>query len=422
MNVEIVTIGDELLLGDTVDMNSVWLSRELGQDGVSVTRRTTVGDSAADIADVVRGALERCGAVITTGGLGPTSDDRSRPAVAGVFGQELIHDDAIWESMRSRWRERGHPGEPPESNRVQAQVPRGATVLLNRRGTAPGLLLQDDRGRWCAMLPGVPGEMRGIALEELLPRIRVMNGGARRVVRSLTLRTTGVAESRLTEIIEEHADGFGDASLAYLPGPDGVDLRITVRDRTPDEADRILRQHADELRARLGEAWYGDDSTDLAAVVLERCRARKRRLAVAESCTGGLLGARITAIPGSSDVFRGGVIAYANDVKTRQLGVEPELLERVGAVSEEVARAMALGVRRTLDADIGIGITGVAGPEGGSEEKPVGLVWIAVALGTETVASGVRFFGERNEIRMRSAQAALNLVRKRLGPDSQATQ
>lgn len=414
MLVEIVTIGDELLLGETIDINAVWLARELGAVGISVVRRTTVGDGAAAIASAVREALDRTGAVITTGGLGPTSDDRTRPAIAALFGRELRHNDRIWDELRALWRERGRPGEPPDANRQQAFVPDGATVLTNRHGSAPGLLLEDEDARWVAMLPGVPREMRGLMSEELLPRLRARTAADRRVIRSVTLRTTGIAESQLPELLAEHANGFGHISLAYLPGQEGVDLRLTVRDASPEDADRTLKEAADTLRERLGPHWYADAPTDLAETVILLCRAKGKKVAVAESCTGGLFAARLTSIPGSSSVFRGGIVAYDNAVKTEQLGVDVGIIERAGSVSEEVARAMATGIRRVLKSEVGVGITGVAGPDGGTPEKPVGLVWIAVDLNGELVVHGGRFAGDRSEIRFRSTQAALNLIRREL--------
>lgn len=414
MIVEIVTIGDELLLGETIDINAVWLARELGAVGISVVRRTTVGDGAAAIAAAVREALDRTGGVITTGGLGPTSDDRTRPAIAALFGRELRHDDAIWQGLRALWRERGRPGEPPESNRLQALVPEGATVLVNRHGTAPGLLLEDEEGRWVAMLPGVPREMRGLLADELLPRLRARTTDVRRVIRSVTLRTTGIAESQLPDLLGEHADGFGAVSLAYLPGQEGVDLRLTVRDVHPEDADKALREAADTLRHRLGRHWYADGPTDLAEVVISACRAAGKRIAVAESCTGGLLAARLTSVSGASNAFLGGVVAYDNAVKIEQLGVDAALIRRTGAVSEDVARSMATGVRALMRSHVGVGITGIAGPEGGTAEKPVGTVWIAVELDGQAAVYGGRFIGDRGEIRFRATQAALNMIRREL--------
>lgn len=413
MRVELITIGDELLLGFTVDTNAAHIARELAAIGVAVVQRATVGDDAPAIAAAVRDALDRTGAVITTGGLGPTSDDKTRPAIAELFGRELVFDEARWETLRERWRELGR-GEIPVANRGQVMIPRGATILTNRHGTAPGLWIEDERGRWCAMLPGVPREMRGMVGDELLPLLTRRIGGDRRVVRSRTLRTTGLAESRLPDLLGPLADGVDGLSLAYLPGPEGIDLRVTARDRAPDDADAALGRAIEMLRARVARYAYAEGRTDMAEVVLAACAERGLRVAVAESCTGGLLGARLTAIPGSSAVVLGGVIAYANDVKQAQLGVSEETIERHGAVSEEVATEMATGARRRLGAEIGIAITGVAGPGGGSAEKPVGLVWIAADVCGDVRTHGSRFIGDRAEIRFRSTQAALDIVRRTL--------
>jgi nicotinamide-nucleotide amidase len=408
---ELITIGDELLLGYTVDTNAAYIARELASLGVSVVRRATVGDNAADIVSSVRDALERTGAVITTGGLGPTADDLTRPAIAELFGRDLIPDEARWEALRALWKERGR-GEIPLANRGQIMIPRGATVLENRHGTAPGLWLEDDRRRWCAMLPGVPREMRGMLAEELLPKLTARLDGQRRVVRSRTLRTTGVAESQLPDLLGPHAREVHGLPLAYLPGPEGVDLRVTARDLSADEADQALAAAITELRSRLARYAYGEGTTDLASVVLALCEKRGLHIAVAESCSGGLLGARLTAIPGSSAVVLGGVIAYSNAVKEQMLGVATDTLEQHGAVSEQVAVEMAAGARRATGAEIGISLTGVAGPGGGTAAKPVGLVWIGVDVSGTVRTHGSRFIGDRAEIRFRSTQAALDLVRR----------
>jgi nicotinamide-nucleotide amidase len=412
MRIELITIGDELLLGYTVDTNAAYLARELAAVGVSIVRRATVGDDANDIASAVRDALDRTGAVVTTGGLGPTSDDRTRPAIAELFGRELVPDEERWQALRALWQERGR-GEIPLTNRTQIMIPRGATVLTNRHGSAPGIWLEDDHGRWCAMLPGVPREMRGMLADELLPRITArLDGQHRVVVRSRTLRTTGIAESKLAETLGALANGIDGLSLAYLPGQEGVDLRLTARGLPPDVADASLASGIAALRAAVSRYAYAEERTDLAAVVLDACHAQGLTIGVAESCTGGLLGARLTSIPGSSSVVTGGVIAYSNAVKQALLGVSTETLERHGAVSEQVAVEMAGGVRNRLAVDIGVSITGVAGPGGGSPDKPVGLVWIAVDVRGDVRPYGSRFIGDRAEIRFRATQAALDLVRR----------
>ena len=417
MKIEIVTIGDELLLGFTIDTNAAYLARQLAGLGVEVSHRTTVGDNAPDIASAVAQALDRSGAVITTGGLGPTADDRTKAAIAELFGRELYRDEPTVDAMKERWAKLKRPGGFPESNIAQAMIPVGAEILPNRHGSAPGVWIEDESGRWVAMLPGVPREMRGLFADELEPRVRARasKDGAATVITSRTLRTTGIAESALADHLgplSRDVDGLG---VAFLPGVEGVDLRLTVRDLPPGEADAALRAATLKLRDAVGRYVYGEGDADLAEIVIDMARRTGVRIAVAESCTGGMLGERFTAIPGSSDVFLGGVIAYDNSVKRTMLGVTDADLSDVGAVSEEVAVQMARGVRERLDAAIGIGITGVAGPGGGTAAKPVGMVWVALA-GVGETARCLRLFGTRQEVRQRAAQAALDMVRRALQP------
>lgn len=412
--VEVVTIGDELLLGFTIDTNAAHLARQLASIGMHVARRTTVGDDPAEIARVVGEALDRSGAVITTGGLGPTSDDMTKPSIARIFGRAMVLDEAHLAWMEERWRSRfGRTGPMPATNRNQAMIPEGATKLVNNHGSAPGIWLEDDRGRWVAMLPGVPKEMRGMLGDTLLPRLQ-SRVDAGTVVRSLTLRTVGVAESALADRIDGMPGEKVNAVLAYLPSVSGVDLRLTVRDVPAADAERTLTADAARLRECVGESIYGEGDADLAAVILELCRARKLTIGVAESCTGGLLGARLTAIAGSSDVVLGGVIAYHNSVKSTLLGVEESALREHGAVSEPVVRQMAAGARRAVGSDVGMAITGVAGPGGGTPEKPVGTVWVAVDVRGEVKTRLLRMWGDRDEIRQRSAQWTLELLRQQL--------
>ena len=411
MRVELLTIGDELLLGFTIDTNSAFIGRELAELGVEVARRATVGDDRGAIASAIRDALTRADGVITTGGLGPTSDDVTMAAVAAALGVELERDASVVARLEEIWRSRGRSEPLPPANLSQAMVPGGARVLPNHHGTAPGVFAERADGRWVAVLPGVPREMREMFNGSVREIVRALAPGET-VVRSLTVRTTGVPESRLPALLADYAAGVDGMSLAYLPGVEGVDLRLTARGLHAAEADEKLRAAARKLFARLEPYAYAEGATDLAEVVLDGCRGMGRRIAVAESCTGGMLGQRLTAIAGSSDVFAGGVIAYDNEVKIELLGVEREAIERHGAVSEEIVTAMASAARRRFGVDLGIGITGIAGPGGGSTEKPVGTVWIALATPDELVAKQLRLFGDRDEIRRRAAQAALDLVRR----------
>ena len=412
MNLELLTIGNELLLGFTADTNGAEIARVLSAVGVRVVRRTSVGDSADDIRDAVGEALARTGAVLTTGGLGPTRDDVSKHAVAGLFDAPLEFDPEVWAGLVERFVRMGRT--PPASNRSQAEVPRGATVLRNRWGTAPGLWLEGAPGL-VIMLPGVPGEMRMLLEHEVLPRLAGRADGL--VVRSRLVRTTAIAESALAERMGDVERELAPLTLAYLPGPDGVDLRLTAWQLPPGEADQRLGAAAALLQRRAGEHVYGEGDTDLAAVVLEAARARRLTIATAESCTGGLVGGRLTAIPGSSDVYLGGVVSYANELKLALLGIEPSQLDAHGAVSEPVALAMARGAAVRLGSGAAVSVTGIAGPGGGSEAKPVGTIWVAAVAGDRLEARHAVLSGNRQEIRARAAQAALYLLRRVLRHD-----
>jgi nicotinamide-nucleotide amidase len=410
VELEIVTIGTELLLGLTLDTNAAEIARALADCGVRVTRRASVPDRPHDIHDAVSEALKRTGAVLTTGGLGPTRDDISKKVVADLFEAPLEFREEIWATLLERFARLERI--PVESNRSQAEVPRGATVLPNRWGTAPGLWLEGSPGL-AIMLPGVPLEMRRLLEHEVVPRLAERGSG--RVIRSLVVRTSGVPESSLAERLGEIEREIAPLTLAYLPGLEGVDLRLSAWDLNSAEANRRLRAAADLLRARAGESVYGEGDNDLAALVLDRARSSGVHIAVAESCTGGLVGARLTEIPGSSDVFVGGVIAYDNGPKAELLGVPGALLAEHGAVSEPVARAMAVGAAERFGTDAAVSVTGIAGPGGGTPSKPVGTVWFGSVLGSAVETRRILFTGTRHDIRARAAQAALMLLFRRIG-------
>ncbi len=414
MNLELLTIGNELLLGHTVDTNATELAGHLSAEGVRVVRQVTVGDDAAAIGGAVEQALDRTGAVLTTGGLGPTKDDLTKAAVAGVLGRELVLDEVVLAQVEDRFRRIGR-WPMPEINRTQAEVPVGSVPLENKWGTAPGLWIEDGE-RLVIMLPGVPKERRGLLHAAVIPllRRRAAAEGSTGVIRSLVVRTTGIAEAALAERLAHLEDEVPPATLAFLPSILGVDLRLTVWDEPTEVAESLLAEKAALLEEAAGPHAYGREDADVAEVVLGRLRASGRMLSVGESCTGGLVGARLTAIPGSSDVFVGGIIAYDNDVKLGKLGVPTEVLESHGAVSEEAVRAMAIGAHQTFDTWASIAVTGIAGPGGGTPEKPVGTVWLAAAMGDEVFTKRVIFPGSRQDIRERSAQAAIDLLRRRL--------
>jgi nicotinamide-nucleotide amidase len=429
MDCELLTVGTELLLGFTVDTNAAEAGRALAAAGIGVPWRSTVGDDPRAVRDAVAAALERTGAVIASGGLGPTRDDLTRDAVAALFGRRLVRDPALLQALEERFQRLGR-GPMPESNRRQADVPEGATILPNRWGTAPGLWLEDDRGRLAVLLPGVPVEMRGLLAQEVIPRLRQRGeragasargagAGTGTVIRSRLLRTTGISESALADRVGDPSKLAGPGvTVAWLPSPEGTDLRLTAWHLLPEVADAELAKAAAALKPRLGPHYYGEGDTDLAALVLRELERRHARLAVAESCTGGLLGQRLTAVPGSSRVFLGGVVAYHNEVKLGLLGVSGDAIAVHGAVSEAVAREMAAGAARSLGADAAVAVTGIAGPDGGTADKPVGTVWIAALWQGAVRAVHFLFPGERDVVRRRAAQAALDCLRRRLGEES----
>jgi competence/damage-inducible protein CinA-like protein len=410
MDLEVVTIGTELVLGVTIDTNAPYLARALAAVGARVVRKTSVPDDPVLVRDAVAGALARTRFVVTTGGLGPTRDDLTMRVVADLYGARVLTDDAYLARLEGRWRRLGRGGPMPDANRTQAQVPEGAVPLPNPRGTARGLWLEGTLGT-VVLLPGVPHEMRGLTDEEVVPRLAARSGEGL-VTDSRVLRTCGVAESQLADQIGPVEQALAPATLAYLPSFDGVDLRLTVWNRPRDDARAVLERAVGQLRSILAERCYGEGDADLAAVVLDRARASGVRLAVAESCTGGLIGARLTAVPGASRAFVGGVIAYDDAVKRRDLDVPAVLLDAEGAVSEAVVEAMAAGVRARFGVDAALAVSGVAGPDGGTTEKPVGTVWLCAVCGEERRAVRIGFPGDRTEVRARAAQAGLDLLRR----------
>jgi nicotinamide-nucleotide amidase len=408
MRIEIVTIGNEVLSGRTLDTNAAFLARALEAVSVQVEWHTTVGDVAERIGEALRAAVRRADAVVVSGGLGPTPDDLTRKAVATVLSRPLQLDEQVLEHIRARAKRAGR--RVPAAVEAQALVPRGATVWANRLGTAPGLLLEHER-KPVILLPGVPYEFEALVLDHVVPYLQERSG---RAVESFTLRTFGVFESLLHERIGALPQEWPGATLAYLPSYFGVDLRVTVAGSDAAQVQQVTGAAYDALKALVAPVLYAEGATPMEQVVGETLAGLGYRVAVAESCTGGLLAKRLTDTPGSSRWFERGFVTYSNTAKLELLGVRAADLEAHGAVSAPVAEQMAEGARRRAGVEVGVGVTGIAGPDGGSDEKPVGTVFVAVAAPR---GSGVRRFamhGTRGVIRERSAQTALDLVRRAL--------
>ena len=408
MRVEVVTIGDEVLSGRTLDTNFAFLARALEEASIEVAWHSTVGDEAGRITEGLKRALQRADAVVMTGGLGPTPDDLTRKAVAGALGRPLQLDEGVLAAIRERIQRLGR--KVPASVEAQALLPRGATAWQNALGTAPGILIEHD-DKPVILLPGVPGEMEALATEHVVPYLRKRSG---RAAASFTLRTYGPFETMLQEKIGTRPQKWPSASLAYLPSWFGVDLRVTVEGDDPAAVNAEARRAYEDLVAVVRPVIYAEGSRGMEEVVGDLLLERKYHIAAAESCTGGLFTKRLTDVPGSSRYVERAFVTYSNQAKLQMIGVPREILEAHGAVSAAVAEAMAVGARRTAGVDIAVGITGIAGPDGGSNEKPVGLVFIAVADEKGSAVRKLRFTGTRAAIRERSAQAALDMTRRRL--------
>lgn len=408
---EIISVGTELLLGQITDTNATYICQRLAECGIPVYFRQTVGDNFERVQQAFRLAWSRAELVVFTGGLGPTEDDLTKEAVATALGTDLVEDPGSLAHLEQFFARRGRTMTP--NQRRQALLPRGAVAIPNRWGTAPGVFWEVG-GHVVVMVPGVPREMRGMVDEFLIPQLRQKGWVGQDVIRSRVLRTVGIGEGQLEELVRDilHTTNPTVAPLAHLGE---VHLRITARG-TPEEVERMLDEVEAKLRQRLGDAVYGRDEDTLDAVVARLLRETRVTVAVAESCTAGLLAKRLTSVPGSSAYFLGGVVAYSNEAKEHLLGVPRDLLARFGAVSSEVVEAMARGAREKFGADLGLGVTGVAGPEGGTEQKPVGRVFLALA-DAEGARSVRADFGQepgREGVRRLASQAALNLLRREL--------
>lgn len=409
MRAEIIATGTELLSGGVLDTNSLFLADELMLLGIETAFKTAVGDNEKDMEEALRCALERVDAVIITGGLGPTEDDITRKVVAKIAKKRLVLNEDALKAIRERFAKRGR--EYLNANDRQALIPVGSRLLRNPAGVAPGFVI-DEEERFIAVLPGVPGEMKAMFTEELHP-ILLERFGSRIYLRRRILRTCDTSESAinlaLETILRREQPVIGLSAKEI-----GVDIRIIAKGTSADQAQAMVDKTEAEIREKLGDAIYGKDGQELEEVVGALLKQRKLKIAVAESCTGGLLGGRITNIPGSSEYFERGLVVYSNLSKTELLGIPQTLIEKHGAVSAETAAAMAKGIQHAAHTDLGLSITGIAGPDGGTDNKPVGLVYIALATSQGVKTQEHRLLGSREQVRMRAAQIALDMVRRHL--------
>lgn len=419
----VITIGDEILIGQVTNTNAAFIGQKLSEIGLEVQRNVVVGDDYDEIMNAFKEYFRNYDAVLVTGGLGPTHDDITKKVVADFFGAKLVMDNSVLENVRDRLSKRNIPLR--KVNEEQALVPEGCEVLMNHWGTAPGMLFEKDESLFVVM-PGVPHEMLNLLTEYVIPRFRAKGVG--QAIRHRVLKTTGIAESSLYDLLLQKDGGqvgsmddlLGTrAKLAFLPSQFGVRLRITVKASTAEEANEIADEVESKIRNKAEKYIYSSGEVDLEETVGKLLDEKHLTISVAESCTGGLISNRLTNISGSSNYFERGVVTYSNRSKIELLHVPESVLASHGAVSEEVAVAMAEGVRSISKSDIGISTTGIAGPTGGTPEKPVGLVYIGLADVKGTVVKRLMFPDERLRFKDRASQAALELVRKRILEEEQ---
>ena len=407
MKAEIIAIGSELLTPDRLDTNSLFLTEQLNRLGIEVVRKLVVGDQRSQIRDAFREALGRAELVVSIGGLGPTEDDLTREALAELLGRRLILNEAILLGIQARFLRLGR--QMPEINQRQAMVPEGAIVLENTQGTAPGLWLETD-GRIVILLPGPPQELKPMFTQQVEGRLAWRTTAVRLYKREL--RVAGMAESDVEQRIAPIYTRYPDAQTTILASPGEVQIHLRAWSADATAAEKLLKEMVERIVMALGENIFTTKGESLEEVVARDLNLNGATIAVAESCTGGLLSQRLTSIPGSSSYFLGGVVCYSNDLKRVWVDVPADLLESKGAVSMEVARALAEGIRRRSGSTLGLAVTGIAGPGGGSPDKPVGTVHVALAERAGGKERTLHLPGDRDRIRWQASQAALDLVRR----------
>jgi len=414
MNVELVNTGSELMLGRVLNTHQQWLCRRLADLGHVVTRQVAIADTGREILNAVREALSRADLVITTGGLGPTSDDITRELIAELLGKKLVKNLAVQAHIENFFAQRGRPR--PQKTDVEAFVPEGAEVFLNATGTAPGLAIpignrnsENKNPQWLVMLPGPPRELRPMFDQQIVPLLHREFAAETFVCR--TLRTSGIGESRVQEFVEAALQPVVARGLeiGYCARPGAVDVRLTA---SGADAKELVAEGVRIVQTILGASIYGFDDDEMETVVVRQLIARRKTLALAESCTGGALADQVTDVPGASEIFLGGVVSYANTAKEKLLGVRAETLAAHGAVSEAVAREMAVGVREKFGADFALAVTGIAGPGGGTPEKPVGTVYISLASAVGVDVKKFNNAWDRATFKQVTAMQALDWLRQ----------
>jgi nicotinamide-nucleotide amidase len=411
----IIAVGSELLTPSKVDTNSLFITEQLNLLGIDVKEKAIVGDDRAELEHVLRAWLARADLVIMSGGLGPTDDDLTREVVATVLDRPLAEDEAITAHLRTRFASRNLPMPMPESNRRQAMVPRGARVLANSRGSAPGLWIDHD-SRVVLLLPGPPRELKPMLTELIQGPLKERSGGSvlvRRIVR-IAGRIESDVDEKLHPLYGAWERATPSIAATILASLGSIELHVWTRAATREAAAAALERAVAEAVGVLGRDVYSIDGRALEAVVGDLLVERGLRIGVAESCTGGLIASRLTDIPGSSRYLDQAVVVYSNEAKTQLLGVLPDLIREHGAVSEPVGLAMAEGIKASAHAGVGVGVTGIAGPTGGSPEKPVGTVVVAAVTESDRRVRTFRFFGEREQVKFQASQAALDMVRRML--------
>lgn len=408
MNAELISVGTELLLGEILNTDAKFLSEQLSALGINLYYQTVVGDNKARLANCLSEALLRSDTVIVSGGLGPTPDDLTKETVAEVMGEKLVRDAESMKAIEEYFKKTGR--EMPESNRKQAMMPEHCTILKNNNGTAPGCIIEKN-GKIVIMLPGPPNELMPMFNESVYPYLAKKSGGA---LYTSTFKIFGIGEARVAEIFCDMMEKGTNPTLAPYAETAGVRLRLAAYAKTKEEGEKLLAAARERITSEIGEYIYSEEDKTLPETVVQKLIEKKLSVSAAESCTGGMFAKMIVDIPGSSDILSESFVTYSNEAKAKYLGVKKETLDKFGAVSEETAREMAEGVSRTAKADIGVGITGIAGPGGGTAEKPVGLVYVAVSMDGGCDVRRLTLCGSREKVRYSAAINAFDMIFKRL--------